>query len=87
MITDDILRLRADILELADVYRAHRDIELSTLSTWIMKDGKRFAHWANNGGLTLISAARCMQWFADHWPSDLAWPSKIKRPEKSKEAA
>ena len=30
--------------------------------------------------ITLRRVARVLQWFSDHWPADLEWPSDIPRP-------
>ena len=34
-------------------------------------------------GCTIATYNRVIQWFSDHWPVDLAWPSDIPRPEPS----
>ena len=33
--------------------------------------------------ITLRRVARVLQWFSDHWPADLEWPSDIPRPMPS----
>ena len=32
------------------------------------------------GRITIARVDRLIQWFSDHWPCDLAWPSEIPRP-------
>ena len=35
-------------------------------------------------GCTVKTYSRVLQWFSDHWPPDLAWPTSIPRPKPSK---
>ncbi len=36
---------------------------------------------------TVKTYGRALQWFSDHWPADLAWPTDIPRPAPSAESA
>jgi hypothetical protein len=76
-----------EIITLAEAYRAHRGVTLSTVSTWVANDGKRLAHLKDGGGCTVKTYLRCVQWFADNWPADLEWPREIARPAKTKKDA
>ena len=75
------------LVRLAEAYAEHLQLALSTVSTYAVNDGKRLPHLKNGGGCTVKTASIFMQWFADNWPDDLAWPKDIARPAKSKRAA
>ena len=77
------------LVELAEVYAAHRGLKLSTVSTYVASDGKFFGALKKEAGCTLARAERVVTWFDKNWPDDLAWPQHIPRPEaaaKSKTA-
>ena len=76
-----------ELVTLAEAFREHRGIALSTVSTWIVNDGKRLPHLRDGGGCTIKTYTHCMTWFSDHWPLDLEWPAHIPRPPKSKKEA
>ena len=75
------------IIQLAESYRVHRGLALSTVSTYAAADGKFFTRLIAGAGCTLKTAARLVLWFSDHWPADLEWPQDISRPPKSKKEA
>ncbi len=75
-----------EILKLAEAYASHTGRKVSTLGAYTVNDGKFFERLSKGGGCTLRTAARVVQWFADHWPADLEWPRHIPRP-KTREAA
>lgn len=43
--------------------------------------GAFFARPEDGHDITSRRAQRIVQWFSDHWPLDLAWPTDIPRPE------
>jgi hypothetical protein len=81
MLTDQIARL-------ADAYVQHRQLKLSTVSTYAANDGKWLENIRKPGvSCTVRKAHSVIQWFATNWPSDLDWPSDIPRPPKSRKDA
>jgi hypothetical protein len=82
MLTDQIARL-------ADAHSHHRQLKLSTVSTYAANDGKWLESIRKPGvSCTLRKALAVVEWFSRHWPSDLDWPSDIPRPPKAgKDAA
>lgn len=76
------------LLKLAEAYRSHVGLSLSTVSSYAANDGKLFRRFAEDGaGCTVRRANALVQWFSDHWPEDLEWPKGIDRPAKTKGAA
>lgn len=75
------------LVRLAEAYAQHLSLTLSTVSTYARNDGKFFDKLKGGAGCTVKTASIVMQWFADNWPEDLAWPKDISRPAKSKRAA
>lgn len=81
MSTDTIIRL-------AELYSRHTGLTLSTVSSYSTNDGKWLPKLkSGEAGCTVSRMARVTSWFAQNWPADLAWPTDIPRPPKSKEAA
>ncbi|MFT4013006.1 MAG: hypothetical protein QM682_06310 [Paracoccus sp. (in: a-proteobacteria)] len=72
---------------MAKTYADHSGLKLSTVAAYAVNDGKFFDRIEKGGGCTLRTAKRLIDFLADRWPSDLAWPRDIPRPPKSKEAA
>ena len=54
---------------------------LATIGTYAASHGGFFARLESDCSVTLRRATRVLQWFSDHWPSDLEWPSDIPRPD------
>ena len=69
------------LVGLSEAFASHRGVSL-----W------RAGHLAANRGSFFVDLkskkrhcqtntyTRVLQWFSDHWPADLAWPSDIPRP-------
>ncbi len=77
-----MLSLHTHIVRLAERYAAARRIARSTLareatgsSTWFERCG--------DGRVTIRSALAVVEWFAEHWPDEVAWPEEIPRPAPS----
>jgi hypothetical protein len=71
------------IKRIAEIYAGHQGLKLSTLGAYVVNDGKFFTRIANGGDCRSRTVIRVLQWFADHWPSDLEWPRDIPRPAAS----
>lgn len=68
------------IMLLCEIYAGHKGLSLSTVSTYAAAAGDFYARLKRGRDLTTRRAARVTQWFSDHWPEDLEWPSDIPRP-------
>lgn len=78
-----MITMHTDILALASCYAKYKYIAASTLareatgsSTWLKR--------CESGRVTIRSAIAVVQWFSDHWPKNLDWPSDIPRPAPSR---
>lgn len=76
------------ILKIADVYRAHRGVKLSTCSLWAAKNGALFKKLSEGKqGLTIARRDRIIGWFDANWPADLPWPDGVPRPSAERQKA
>ncbi|UOA25938.1 hypothetical protein DSM107133_00627 [Pseudosulfitobacter sp. DSM 107133] len=75
------------LLDLADAYALHANVTHWRVSFLVRGDGQFFERLRKGGGCTVKTAQKVHQWFSDHWPADLTWPSDIPRPRKKKDAA
>ncbi len=72
----------------AEQFSAHTGKTLSTIGSYAVRDGKFFARLQDGGDCTTKTVNKVVQWFSDHWPTDLAWPSDLPRPtSKNKDVA
>lgn len=76
-----------DLITLADAYGRHLNLSHWRVSYLVRGDGQFFRRLTDGKGCTVKTAVAALGWFADHWPSDLAWPSDIPRPPRSKKEA
>ena len=74
------------LIQLAEVWRDHKGLKLSTVSTYAARDGKFFDRLIEGADCTIGTAERITKWFSDHWPEDLEWPDDVPRPEVSEPA-
>lgn len=68
------------IIRLADSIGAYHGWTRSTVSTYAAGPGDALERLARGCTITVRRATRIIQWFSDHWPLDLDWPSDIPRP-------
>ncbi|WP_295080195.1 hypothetical protein [Tabrizicola sp.] len=78
---------RVKILTLQSQLCEHIGRSHWAISVRIFGKGDFFRRLLNGADCRTSTADRAMQWFADNWPDDLAWPKDISRPAKSKRAA
>lgn len=78
---------RSKILTLQGLLCDHLGKSHWAISMRIFGKGDFFKKMIAGGDCRTSTADRAMQWFADNWPADLAWPKDIVRPAKSKRAA
>ena len=84
--------LDASLVFLSEVFAAHRGVSLWRVGHLAAGRGSFFVDIKNHKRHCQTNThTRVLQWFSDHWPSDLAWPSDIPPPSPThdhpKEAA
>ena len=72
------------LIRLAGLYADHMHLAVSTVSLRAARHGGLIAALASGDrNITVRRARRILQWFSDHWPTDLEWPADIPRPDPS----
>lgn len=69
------------LLTTVEAYRAATGLAEATISTRVLKDGKRLAALRAGRDIGILRLEEAMRWFSDHWPADAVWPSDVPRPE------
>lgn len=72
----------ANLLSAADVWCAATGKAEATLSTRMLKDGKRLGRIRAGADIGVLTIATAMRWLFDNWPDGLDWPSGIPRPTR-----
>lgn len=72
------------LITLSEQLSRHSGRSTATISNWIVGHARLFSRLQDGKGTTVRTYERAMMWFADHWPTDLAWPGDIPRPSRSK---
>jgi hypothetical protein len=72
-----------DLLSLARLYADAENVPLTTVSSRVFDDSKKLSSLQEGADLTLRRCGSALQWFSDHWPIGLAWPSETERPAPS----
>lgn len=73
-----------NLIRLVEVFSPHVDRSEATVSNWITGTHARlFSRLRAGHGCSVPTFNKSIQWFSDHWPDDLAWPSDIPRPPKT----
>ena len=68
------------ILRLARLYGDNKGLAQTTVSLYASGQGALFARLHKGASVTMRRHAKISQWFSDHWPHDLTWPTDIPRP-------
>lgn len=68
------------LMTLVDTFCAATGLAEATLSTRVMKDGKRLEAIRAGKDIGTRRLAEAIQWFSDNWPEDAEWPCSIVRP-------
>ena len=61
-------------------FAGHTSRSEATVSRLATGSGETMNRLRRGHTITLRRVARVLQWFSDHWPADLEWPSDIPRP-------
>lgn len=70
------------LLSVARAYAAIEGIELSTVSSRALDDGKKLGAIEAGADIQVRRLERAMQWFSDNWPKG-SWPDDVPRPRRS----
>ena len=71
---------RDTLCTLFDLYCSQRQLSDARVSTLVFNHGARIGRIRAGAGFTVDTYTRAIQWFSDHWPTDLPWPPDIPRP-------
>jgi len=71
---------RSQLLVLGRAYAEATGRSLPRVATQVRNDGKFFKRLEDGGGCTMDTYGRCIQWFADNWPTSADWPDGVGRP-------
>ena len=74
--------LSENLVRLAEEYAGRKRVQLWRIGHLAAGRGGFFVDLRNGRQCQTRTYLRTLQWFADHWPDDLAWPSDIPRPSK-----
>lgn len=74
------VRHQETTLRLFNLYCAASGRSPSRVSTLVWNHGARYRQIAAGADMRTRTFERCLRWFSDHWPVDLAWPPDIARP-------
>lgn len=81
------MQLTDQLLTVARVYCAAREVSKSRVSTLIFNDGKKFDLLEQGKDLGTKTHEKAMQWFSDRWPEGADWPAEVARPARAEVAA
>lgn len=70
------------LLLLVETYAKATNLAEATISSRVMKDGKRIAAIRLGKDIGARRLGEAIQWFSDHWPANAEWPPEIPRPQK-----
>ena len=68
------------ILALAAAYAKQSKLSPASIGIYAVNNSRLIASLKNGAEVRRQTAARVIQWFSDHWPTDLDWPESIPRP-------
>lgn len=77
------MTLRDQLILVFEMYCRATEKSESRVSTQVLSGGKRIQQIRDGGDIGTVGFEKAMQWFSNHWPDDLAWPSVIQRPQPS----
>lgn len=75
------MNLIGRLKHLSETYCEAANVPLTRVSRTVFGDQRRLDRvFSDQVSLTIPSFERLVEWFADNWPDDLAWPEGIERP-------
>ena len=76
--------LHSDVILLIETVASMTGRSPNTVGRLAAGSGDFYSRLKDGHDLTTGRAATVVQYLADHWPPDLAWPTSIPRPKPSK---
>lgn len=70
-----------ELLTVARVYAAAEGIELKTVSSRALDDGKKLGALEAGADIQVGRLERALRWFSANWPVDAEWPDGVPRPK------
>lgn len=71
-----------ELVILAKAYQAATGMKHSRLSKLAGRNNRFFERLYAGGGCHSDNLEYASQWFRDHWPDNVPWPSEVQRCEK-----
>jgi hypothetical protein len=71
---------RVHLLAVAAAYAAATDQPIGRISAMACGDSRTLPSLLMGRDITTTRADAAFAWFADHWPTDVAWPKPAHRP-------
>jgi hypothetical protein len=68
------------LLAVARVYAQAEGIEMQTVSSRALGDGKKLGAIEDGSDIQVRRFEKTMQWFSDNWPGAAEWPLGVPRP-------
>jgi hypothetical protein len=76
--------LKQHLMSCATAFAARRNMKLTTLGRKAANDSPFFTRLEESRtSFTARKYDEIIQWFSDHWPADLEWPSAVVRPKRA----
>ena len=73
--------LKQHLMSCATAFAEKRNMKLTTLGRKAANDSPFFTRlMESRTSFTARKYDEIIQWFSDHWPADLEWPSAVVRP-------
>ena len=73
--------LKQHLMSCATAFAQKRNVKLTTLGRKAANDSPFFTRLKDNRtSFTARKYDEIIQWFSDHWPADLEWPTGVLRP-------
>lgn len=71
---------RTQLLTLATALAQHRKVSTARVATQCANHGAFFSRLKTGATCTVDRYLQIKQWFSDHWPADLLWPTGVDWP-------
>ena len=74
--------LIVQLIAVADTYCAAREVSRSSVSKILLHRSSLLSDMEEGSrDLATGNFERCMQWFSENWPEEVAWPDGVDRPQ------
>lgn len=73
------MRPTEQIIKAISAYSSHKKLSERYVSDQIFSSNNAVIRIRKNGGITLRSYEKAMEWLAANWPEDLPWPKGVQK--------